>query len=257
MSRRGAILGVAACAPLACQSRAEAEHVSGSGSNGAPNWGGLEVATVGSMKEDERGGVAVVLLHGWGARGDDLVGLARALVRPRTRFFVPAAPLPEGTGRAWWHLDPADRPSHAWDDQGDANYKPHRQVAAVRASVQTVLTTIRSRYAPDVLVLGGFSQGAMVSYDVALAADPPVDRVVAMSGVMLADSLPGLRAPHPSRPSIFVSHGRKDAMLPFEAALKAKEMLERHGYSVEWHPFDGVHEIPASVVQALGTFLFG
>jgi phospholipase/carboxylesterase len=209
------------------------------------------------MKEDERGGTAVVLLHGWGARGDDLVGLARALVRPRTRFFVPVAPLPEGTGRAWWHLDPADRPSHAWDDQGDANYKPHRQVGAVRASVQTVLGTIRSRYAPDVLVLGGFSQGAMVSYDVALAAEPPVDRVAAMSGVMLADSLPGLRASHAPKPRIFISHGRQDSMLPFAAAEKAKEMLERHGYAVEWHPFEGAHEIPSSVVEALTSFLFG
>jgi phospholipase/carboxylesterase len=209
------------------------------------------------MKQEERGGTAVVLLHGWGARGDDLVGLAHALVRPRTRFFVPAAPLPEGSGRAWWHLDREDRPSHAWDDQGDATYKPHPQVRAVRTAVQTVLETVRSQYAPDVLALGGFSQGAMISYDVALAASPSVDRVAAMSGVMLADSLPGLRASRTSRPPIFVSHGRRDPMLSFAGAEKAKEMLERHGYSVEWHPFDGVHEIPPTVVEALATFLFG
>ena len=46
-------------------------------------------------------------------------------------------------------------------------------------------------------------------------------------------------------------------MLSFAGAEKAKEMLERHGYSVEWHPFDGVHEIPPTVVEALATFLFG
>jgi predicted esterase len=70
-------------------------------------WGGLNVARLSDMSEDERGGSAVVVLHGWGAPGDDLVPLAEALARPGVRFFVPAAPLPEmGGGRAWWHLDP-------------------------------------------------------------------------------------------------------------------------------------------------------
>src|SRR5687767_3850191 len=65
----------------------------------------LQVATVTDMKESERGGVAVVLLHGWGAAGDDLVPLARRVARPRSRFFMPAGPLTRGpSGRAWWHL---------------------------------------------------------------------------------------------------------------------------------------------------------
>jgi phospholipase/carboxylesterase len=209
------------------------------------------------MRDAEQGGTAVVLLHGWGAHGDDLVGLAHALARPRARFFVPAAPLSEvGGGRAWWHLDAKDRPQHAWDEQGDVGYQPHHQVAAVRSAIQTLLGTIRSRFAPERLVLGGFSQGAMLSLDVALAASPAVDRVVAMSGVMLADSLPGLRASRASRPPIFISHGRQDQMLPFMASEKAKGMLERHGFGVEWHPFEGGHEIPARVVSDLRAFVF-
>jgi phospholipase/carboxylesterase len=106
------------------------------------------------------------------------------------------------------------------------------------------------------LVLGGFSQGAMLSLDVALAASPAVDRVVALSGVMLADSLAGLRATRMSRPPVFISHGHQDQMLPFRAAEKAKGMLERHGFSVEWHPFEGGHEIPPAVVSDLRTFVF-
>jgi phospholipase/carboxylesterase len=68
---------------------------------GAQQWGGLEVVSVTDMKEEERGGSAVIVLHGWGAPGDDLVPLAKRLNRPGVRFFVPAAPLPEiGGGRA-------------------------------------------------------------------------------------------------------------------------------------------------------------
>ena len=78
----------------------------------------LKVVRVSDMSEDERGGSAVIVLHGWGAPGDDLVPVAKVLKRPGARFFVPAAPLPEvGGGRAWWHLDPNTRPPHAYSDQ--------------------------------------------------------------------------------------------------------------------------------------------
>ena len=219
-----------------------------------PDWGGFEVARIGRMREDERGGVAVVLLHGWGASGDDLVSLAGELARPRARFFVPAAPLAEGTGRAWWHLD-ENRPAHAFDGQMPEGYQPRLQVRTVRSGVQRLLRTIRNRYAPDVLVLGGFSQGAMLSLDVALAADPPVDRVAILSGSLLADSLDGLRASRRA-PPMFMSHGRQDGMLPFAGSEQAKRTLECHGCAVTWHPFEGGHEIPPAVVEHLKRFLF-
>src|SRR5712675_1669272 len=100
MSRRGALLAALASSQLACRSGAGAsEHAATGGTSAsasassastgsapaAIDSGSLEVATEGRMREDERGGVAVVLLHGWGASGDDLVLLARALARPRTR----------------------------------------------------------------------------------------------------------------------------------------------------------------------------
>jgi phospholipase/carboxylesterase len=222
----------------------------------ANDWGDLEVVSGSTMPAEERGGTAIVLLHGWGAPGDDLVALGEVLARPRTRFFFPAGPLPEmGGGRAWWHLDTNDRPAHAWSDQLPADHRPHPQVAAARAAVQSVLRTIRRLHQPQRLVLGGFSQGAMLSIDVALAADPPVDRVVALSGVLLADSLSGLRAGGP-RPPVFIAHGREDAVLSFEGGQRCKEVLEAHGFPVTWRPFDGGHEIPAGILRDLLPFLF-
>src|SRR3954463_8789530 len=108
ITRRSALMLAMTAGQLGC--RADAPPTA------AGDWGGLDVARVGRMREDERGGAAVVLLHGWGASGNDLVGLAQSLERSGTRFFVPAAPLAEGMGRAWWHLD-ADRPAHAFDGE--------------------------------------------------------------------------------------------------------------------------------------------
>jgi phospholipase/carboxylesterase len=265
ITRRVLILAMAT-GLVACRGGGQRESGSASAAatSGAPSggpspsdWGGLEVARFGFMGEEERGGVAVVLLHGWGASGDDLVPLARELGRPGTRFFVPAAPLAEtGGGRAWWHLD-ASRPATATDGELPAGHQPNHQLGVVRSSVQAILRTIRSRYAPNTLVLGGFSQGAMLSLDVALAADPPVDRVVVMSGSLLADSLEGLRTAQGGRPPVFVSHGRSDGMLPFQGAERAKDTLERHGFAVTWHPFEGGHQIPRSVVEHVREFMFG
>jgi len=254
LSRRALLAAVGAT--VGCQSRARPSRMAAADGARAPAWGGLEIVRAGPMRDDESGGTAIVLLHGWGAPGDDLVPLAHELAAPRARFFVPAAPLPErGGGRAWWHLDPADRPAHAWDDQEAAGHQPHRQVLAVRATIQQLLRDIQSRHRPDRLVLGGFSQGAMLSLDVALAAAPAVDRVFALSGVLLADSLPALKTPRPVKPPVFISHGRQDPMLSFTGGQKAKDLLERHGYHIEFHPFDGGHEIPPEVVKALRAFL--
>src|ERR1700748_2641501 len=87
LSRRGALLAALAT-PLACQRPHELAADAPSDSQ----WGGLKVARTDRMREDEKGGLAIVLLHGWGAPGDDLVPLAEALARPGTRFFTPAAP---------------------------------------------------------------------------------------------------------------------------------------------------------------------
>src|SRR5258708_37201921 len=103
----------------------------------AQPWGGVKVARVSDMDEDQRGDRAVIVLHGWGAPGDDLVPLAEALNRPGVRFFVPAAPLSEvGGGRAWWHLDPNTRPPHASTDQPPPGFLPTPAAAAARTAVQ-------------------------------------------------------------------------------------------------------------------------
>jgi len=223
----------------------------------AQPWGGLKVVRVSSMNEDERGGTAVVVLHGWGAPGDDLVPLAEAMKRPGVRFFVPAAPLPEmGGGRAWWHLDPTTRPPHASTDQLAPGFRPTAEVVAARTAVQGLIATIVDRHAPTTVALVGFSQGAMLSIDVALAGAPGVELVVAMSGILLMDSVSALTAPHPTKPRFLLSHGRQDPVVPFPAGVRAKELLEKHGFPVTWRPFDGGHEIPSPVLADAVRFLF-
>jgi phospholipase/carboxylesterase len=258
-SRRDVLLAGLAAAPLGCR-RPGPSLAASPGGGGARPWGGLDVVCVSSMRDDERGGVAVVVLHGWGAPGTDLVPLARALQRPGVRFFVPAGPLPEiGGGRAWWHLDPNTRPPHASTDEVAPGFRPTPAVLQARAAVQALVATVVERHAPATVALVGFSQGAMLSIDVALAGTPGVERVVAMSGVLLVDSVPALtaaRAANLKPPRFLLSHGRQDPVVPFPSGARAKELLEKHGFPVTWRPFDGVHEIPAPLLEDVDRFLF-
>jgi phospholipase/carboxylesterase len=256
-SRRKALLVTLAAAPFGCRRSRRGIAASAEAGDAASPWGGLKVVRVTGMRDDERGGTAVVLLHGWGAAGDDLVPIAEALKRPGARFFVPAAPLPEiGGGRAWWHLDTNTRPPHAYSDQVPAGFRPTPDVIAARAAVQALIATIIDRHAPASVALVGFSQGAMLAIDVALAGAPLVDRVAAMSSVLLVDSVPALVSPPATRPRFLLSHGRQDPVLPFAGGTRAKELLEQHGFSVTWRPFDGGHEIPPPVLADVDRFLF-
>ncbi len=265
LSRRSALLGLLS-APLACRSGTQSAPPSASVTASAaasPGVPVLEVVQVTHMRADERGGVAVVLLHGFGAQGDDLVSLARSLMRPGTRFILPAAPLSLGNGgRAWWRLDASDRPPYVTDVTDAADSAAHTltrnaELEAARGAVQAVLRRTKEQYAPEQLFMVGFSQGAMLALDVALAAAPPVQRVAVLSGALLTDAAAQTAALHALRPAVFISHGREDTRLPFSGAERMKTELEQRGLDVTWLPFSGGHEIPEAVVTELRTFLFG
>ena len=239
---------------LSCQSRRQ------SGSPAAGNAGAaapptLKVVARGPLRESDTGGLAVVLLHGWGATGDDLVSLADVLGAPGMRFYFPEAPLAErGGGRAWWHLDEY-RAALNFEEEPPPGRPPHPPVLAARQAVQALLRQIKERQRPDRVVLGGFSQGAMLSLDVALTASPAVDAVVALSGLLLPDSLAALRSAETPRFPVFLSHGQHDAVLPFGAGQRAHTLLAGQGHQVTWQPFPGEHEIPPPVLRGAAAFL--
>ena len=104
--------------------------------------------------------------------------------------------------------------------------------------------------------MAGFSQGAMLALDVALAARPPVDRVAMLSGVMLADTLPPCTPTGSPRPPVLVTHGRSGSAAAVRRRRSRRQILQRHGFPVTWLPFKGGHEIPRPVMEALRAFLF-
>jgi phospholipase/carboxylesterase len=223
---------VAGCTPVDAQrapheDRARAE----------PAWGGLTVVERG----DPRADAALVLLHGWGAPGDDLVPLGEELASAAPmRVIVPAAPraMSHG-GRAWYDL-------HATDAEA--------QAARARRQLEGVVATLEARGVPARrIVVGGFSQGAILSIEVGLARRTPIAGLAVLSGRALE---------HPARAyaalrgvPIFQSHGRADDRIPFARGEAFRVRATDAGALVEHLPFEGGHAIPPEVVRALGAWL--
>jgi phospholipase/carboxylesterase len=211
-------------------------------------------------------GATVVLLHGFGAPGTDLVGLAQNLrARPHTRFVFPEAPEvadvgmpPPYEGRAWWHIDMLNLQlavfGRNWDEL--AAHVPEG-LAEARAKLNDFLDALELRLGTGAapLVLGGFSQGAMLSADVVLHSERRFDGLLLFSGSLIArtDWLTRIaqRAPVP----VLQSHGRQDPVLPFPVAEQLHRAFTAHDWPVKWVPFDGGHGIGAEALRAANDFL--
>lgn len=226
--------------------------------------GGLRVRIRGGT--DGRGGgdgPLVVLLHGWAAPGDDLVPLADALEVPHgTRFLFPEGPLSIdmgfGESRAWWMIDVRQLNEHfATGRPRNLSREVPKGMAEARERVLALLEDAGKEFGavPEQMVLGGFSQGAMLACDAALRSTHPFAGLAVLSGTVLArdEWLPLMSGRRGLR--VLQSHGRSDNVLPYFLAEHLRDLLTDAGAVVDWVGFDGGHEIPETVLNQFGAFL--
>ncbi|MBK6462918.1 MAG: phospholipase [Myxococcales bacterium] len=209
----------------------------------------------------------VVLLHGFGAPGDDLVGLADAFAAPDTTMVFPAAPLtfaelygapPFMDARAWWRLDlEAIERARRTGGLRDLTRERPEGLDAARGRVTRLLGELRAKHPDASFVLGGFSQGAMLATDTALREDVPLDGLVVLSGSLLCEPEWRPLFPTLARLKVFQSHGADDDILPYAYAARLHEGLREAGVDARFVRFEGGHGIAPEVLGALAAFLDG
>lgn len=177
----------------------------------------------------------VVFVHGYGADGADLLGLADVLAEhlPDTVFLAPDAPdqcVGGGSGLQWFPIPRLDGSPQAAADQGLDN-------SAGDLSGFLDARLAEAGLGPEALALVGFSQGAMMSLHVAPRRAVPVAGVVAISGRLLRPER--LAAEAVVKPPVLLIHGDQDPVVPFGDMGRAGDTLLGAGFPTYGHVMKG------------------
>ncbi len=192
----------------------------------------------------------VVLLHGYGSDGHDLIALGEAwrAQLPDVAFVAPHAPerLPHAAmgGFQWFPLTMRD-PSEYWRGASAA-------ALVLEQFLESELT--RRNLGADRLALVGFSQGTMMALHVGVRRSTAPAAIVGFSGLLAGPEHlpPALKA----APPIMLIHGDDDAVVPVESFHIAREALAAKGYPVSWHVRSGLgHGIDDAGLRLAAGFL--
>ncbi|MCW5720887.1 MAG: prolyl oligopeptidase family serine peptidase [Devosia sp.] len=193
---------------------------------------------------------AVVLLHGYGSDGHDLIALAPhwQAILPGALFVAPHAPEPAAMtamGHQWFAID--------WG--GDRLASRQLGVVGARPVLVEFLNDLwtQTGVAPERTVLAGFSQGAMMALHVGLSLDRPLMGVIGFSGAFLA---PEGFADAVALPPVCLIHGDRDEVVEPERSAEADAQLRAAGVDVAYHVSRGVgHGIAPDGLAFASAFL--
>ena len=190
----------------------------------------------------------VILLHGYGSNGDDLIALAPMVqsVLPNAAIVAPNAPMScPGVpgGSQWWSID-----SFSVEE---------RSAGAVAATpaLEAFITHELEKHglSEDRLLLVGFSQGTMMALHVGVRRHTQVAGIIGFSGMLVASDL--LASEVRTRPPILLIHGDADPVVPFRSLHEARRTFEHHGFRVEEHVSPGLgHNVDAAGIAAALSF---
>ena len=211
----------------------------------------------------------VVFCHGYGAPGNDLVSIGEYLSQKHSSisenicFIFPEGPLSlDNVGllgaRAWWEIDLPDQPRPiAGIHPRDLSKDIPKGMPLASNMLMDLVNQIMLDYgvSSNRIILGGFSQGSMITTDVALKMDQPPGGLMVMSGTLVCEEVWRKLAQNRGVMKIFQSHGRSDPLLSFNAAERLKELFVEAGFDHNFLPFDGFHEIPEQVLLHTSKFI--
>lgn len=231
--------------------------------------GGLTCRIISRLPEGVPPKLVVVLCHGFGAPGHDLVPIGDEVfdlcpsLADAVEFIFPAAPLSlehlgfQG-GRAWWHIDMNELIGAI--EHGNVRILRDRRPEGIdeaRDSLIGVLDEVRQKFSLSCnrFVLGGFSQGSMLAVETALNWSEPPGGLCLWSSTLVSEAHWRTKMSRLKGLPIVQSHGHQDPILPFAAAVSLRDLLIEAGANVDFLEFDGPHTITLAGLEALTAML--
>jgi len=187
----------------------------------------------------------MILLHGWGADGNDLADLVRPFAErfPSMAFFVPNGPDP-------CRMNPSGR---EWFDIEDRVNGPNYAAPIIQIAIKALLADLE--LSESDLVLAGFSQGGMMSLHCGLRLRPAPAAIISFSGALLQyEDL--LASPSTDYPPVQMIHGSDDQVVPCAMMSEAEKILKPIGVELETVKRPGLgHGIDPAGLTASINFL--
>ncbi|UXR64424.1 serine esterase [Bdellovibrio bacteriovorus] len=202
----------------------------------------------------------VIFFHGYGADANDLFSLGEIISTKKTfNWLFPNGNLevpigPGWTGRAWWTIDMMEiqRAQERGEHRDFSNDTPKGMAKAYDLTMEMIK---QLRVPWNKIILGGFSQGAMLATELYLRAPETPAGLVIMSGTLVHQEEWKKYIPHRAGQKFFQSHGEQDAVLGFKQAQKLETLLNQNGMKGSLMGFRGGHEIPMPVLMKIGEYL--
>ncbi len=207
--------------------------------------------------------LVVVLCHGFGAPGTDLVPIGAELLDHQPQLannieiVFPAAPLSLDHlgyfgGRAWWPIDMEELVGAV--ERGELRILRDQRPQGMSEARDMLLSTIqeiqrRTGLPNSQIVLGGFSQGSMLAVDAAINLSTPPAALCLWSSTLVSETHWRAKAAGLKGVPVLQSHGRQDQILPFAASLWLRDLLVEVGAKMDFIEFKGPHTIPMAAME--------
>ena len=193
----------------------------------------------------------IILLHGFGAHMGDLASLAPAIDPEGYVYVFPNAPIPfeigpGATGYGWTYPRRIPQELRRADD-----------VDSVVDMLATLVDEVTEHYAtrPGEVILGGFSQGGMMTYRYGLPNPDMFKGLAALSAVAPDEDTMRERLPADRSQPIFVAHGTSDMVIEVQMARDTLDFLKAEGYKPLYHEYAMAHEISQQTLTDLAEWI--
>ena len=193
----------------------------------------------------------IILLHGFGAHMGDLASLAPEMDPEGYVYIFPNAPIPfeigpGATGFGWTYPRRMPQELRRADD-----------VDSVVDMLATLIDEVTERYAtkPGEVILGGFSQGGMMTYRYGLPNPEKFKGLAALSAVAPDEDTMREKLPEDRAQPIFVAHGISDMVIEVQMARDTLQFLKAEGYKPLYHEYPMAHEISQQTLSDLTDWI--
>ncbi len=216
-------------------------------------------------KADSECRCLVLLSHGFGATGSDLVGIGSELFHigssafEHVSFVFPEAPINMASefgfeARAWWRINmqALTESVSRGDFQSISKAIPDGMHEATEMLAVTVNELLDSKINDDSrMIVGGFSQGAMLSTNFCLSRPASPAHLILYSGMLINEDQWRQSLSDRSPLNVYQSHGQLDSIIPFANATSLRDLFESTGHNLNFHDFQGDHTIPMDGIEYL------